>query len=133
MANLNITNLDIGSVIVEGAKFRDDIITFAGAATYSAGTILARSTASGKLIAYVKGGGVDGNGVPVAILTYDVTATGAGDISSRAGVSGVYRKEKLIILADGDASNVDNVVMDLLRDYSLIPLDVNEINILDNQ
>jgi len=38
-----------------------------------------------------------------------------------------------VIDADGDASNVDAVVIDQLRDYSLVPVDVDELNILGNQ
>lgn len=133
MANLTVTNVDLNSPILEDAGFRDDILTFTAATTYSAGTILARDSVSAKVIAFVKGGSTNEDGIPKAILTYDVTSTGAGDINIRAGVSGKYRKEKLIILADGDASNVDSVVTDQLRDYNMTPIDVDELNIQDNQ
>jgi len=133
MANLTTTNIDNGGPILENAKFQADVLTFTGAATYSAGTILARDSVSGKLIAFVKGGIVNENGIPKAILTYDVTAAAAGDEQIRAGVAGVYRKERLIILADGDDSNIDNVVKDQLRDYGLVATNVTELNINDNQ
>lgn len=133
MPTINVTKNNLGNVIFEDAKFRDDVLTFTGAATYLAGTILARDSATGKLIAYVQGGIANGNGIPKALLTYDVVAAGAGDINIRAGIAGKYRKERLIILADGDASNVTSVVTDELRDYSLIVTDVNELNIQDNQ
>jgi hypothetical protein len=58
---------------------------------------------------------------------------GVGDVAIRAGVAGKYRKERLVIDADGDASNVDDVVIDQLRDYGLVPIDVQELGILDNQ
>lgn len=133
MANLTITNNDIGNVILQDAQFRDELLTFAGAATVLEGTILARDSVSLKLVPFVKGGVVNENGIPKAIVTYDVVAAGAGDETIRAGVSGSYRKERLVIDADGDASNVDAAVMDQLRDYSLVPIDVQELNILDNQ
>ncbi len=133
MSNISIENNDVGSVILVDSWSEDDLLTFAGAGTVVEATILARSTASAKLIPYVKGGSTDGNGIPVAIITYDVTATGAGDISVRAAISGKYRTERLVIDADGDATNVDKVVTDLLRDKSLIPISVTELNILDNQ
>ena len=133
MPNITVENVDIGNVILQNAEFRDDVLTFAGADTFVAGTILARDSVSGNLVPFVKGGATNENGIPKAILTYDVEAAGAGDVPVRVGVSGHYRKERLVIDADGDASNVDNVVIDQLRDYSLVPLDVDELNILDNQ
>ena len=133
MANITITNNDLGSVILKDGEFRDDLLTFAGAGTVVEGTILARDSVSLKLVPYVKGGVTNENGIPKAILTYDVTAAGAGDVQSRVGVAGSYRKERLVIDADGDASNVDQAVIDQLRDYGLVPIDVQELNILDNQ
>lgn len=88
--------------------------------------------ADGKIVPFA----IDGDGGaqnPKAILTYDVTATGAGDVAIRAGVAGAYRKERLIIDADGDGSNITDAILDQLRDYGLVPIDVQELNILDNQ
>lgn len=133
MPNITIENVDVGNVILQEAEFRDDLLTFTGAGTVAEGTILARDSVSLKLVPFVKGGVTNENGIPKAIITYDVTAAGAGDEAVRAGVAGKYRKERLIIAADGDASNVDNAVMDQLRDYGLVPIDVQELNILDNQ
>ena len=48
-------------------------------------------------------------------------------------VTGSVRESKLIIDADGDNSNVDNAVIDELRDYSLVTIATQELNILDNQ
>ena len=133
MPNLNITNVDQGNVILDNAKFRDELITFGGAATLLEGTILARDSVSGKMVPFVKGGVTNENGIPKAILTYAVEATGAGDIPAIVGVSGQYRKERLIIDADGDGSNVDAAVLDQLRDYSLVSIDVTELSQTDNQ
>ncbi len=133
MADPIITNVDIGSVILKDGQFRDDLLTFAGAATVLAGTILARDSVSLKLVPFVKGGVTNENGIPKAILTYDVTAAGAGDEAIRDMVSGSVRFPKLIIDADGDNSNIDNAVIDELRDYTLVTIDVQELNILDNQ
>lgn len=133
MANLTITNVDLGNVILKDGEFRDDLLTFAGAGTVVEGTILARDSVSLKLVPFVKGGVTNENGIPKAVLTYDVTAAGAGDESIRDMVSGSVRAERLIIDADGDGSNVDAAVLDQLRDYSLVSIDVQELNILDNQ
>lgn len=133
MTNITITNNDLGSVILDGGEFRDDLLTFGGAGTVIEGTILARDSVSLKLVPFVKGGSTNENGIPKAIITYDVTATGAGDVPVRDMVSGTVRGSRLVIDADGDASNVDNKVIDQLRDFSLITIDVQELNILDNQ
>lgn len=42
MSNITITNVDLGSVILKGAEFRDDLLFFTGAGTVVEGTILAR-------------------------------------------------------------------------------------------
>lgn len=131
--NMTVTNNDLKSPVLEDAEFRDNLLTFAGAGTVLAGTILARDSVSLKLVPFVKGGSTNQNGIPKAILTYDVTATGAGDVPVRAGVSGKYRKNKLIIHADGTGANIDAAVLDQLRDYALVPIDVTELNIADNQ
>ena len=80
-----------------------------------------------------EGGSTNENGIPKAVLTYDVTATGAGDEQARVMVAGEVRKNKLIIDADGDDSNVDAAVIDQLRDYGIVPIDCPELNIQDNQ
>ena len=133
MANSIITNVDLGNVILLNAQFGDDELTFAGAGTVLAGTILARDSVSLKLVPFVKGGVINENGIPKAIITFDVVATGAGDLPVRAGISGSYRKERLIIDADGNDTNVDAAVKDQLRDYDLVPIDVDELLSLDNQ
>lgn len=128
-----VTNNDLGSVVIDEGEFRDDLLTFAGAGTVVAGTILARDSVSLKLVPYVKGGVTNENGIPKAILTYDVTATGAGDETIRDMVSGKVRFSRLVIDADGDNSNIDDAVIDQLRDYCMVTLDSQELNILDNQ
>ena len=133
MSNITITNNDNGSVILEGGTFRDELLTFAGADVLAEGTILARDSVSGKLVIFVKGGVTNENGIPKAVLTYEVTATGAGDVPVRAFEGGKVRKERLIIDADGDGSNVDAAVLDQLRDYGIESVDVQELGILDNQ
>lgn len=131
--SLTVTNVDLGNVVVRTGEFRDELLTFTGAATVKAGTILARDSVSLKLVPYVKGGVVNENGIPKAIVTYDVTATAAGDIKIRAWNNGVANFNRLVIDADGDNSNVDAAVLDQLRDYALVTIDVQELNILDNQ
>ena len=136
MSNITITNNDLGNVVYDGSAssgFRDGFLVFAGVATVLEGTILARDSVSLKFVPYVKGGVTNENGIPKAVLTYEVTSTGAGDVAVRPLVEGAVCKERLVIDADGDASNIDAAVLDELRDYSIVAVDVKELNILDNQ
>jgi len=133
MPNLTVTNVDTGSVVLKQGEFADDLLTLPGAQTVLEGTILARDSVSLKLVPYVKGGTTNEDGIPKAILTYEVTSTGAGDVPIRDMISGSVRAPRLIIDADGDDSNIDAAVLDELRDYALVSVDVSELNILDNQ
>lgn len=133
MANIEITNIDAASVEIEAAKFSDELLTFAGAGTVAKGTILARDSVSLKLVVFAKGGSTNQNGIPKAVITYDVTATGAGDVPVRALVAGVVNKDRLVIDADGDDSNIDAAVLDQLRAYGITSLGVEQLSALDNQ
>lgn len=128
-----ITNVDTGSVELQDGIFSDELITFAGADVLAAGTILARDSVSLKLVIYVKGGVVNENGIPKAVLTYEVIATGAGDRAERPLVRGVVNRDRLIIDADGDGSNIDAVELDGLRDFNITTQDVEQLAALDNQ
>ena len=133
MANITTTNNDLGTVILADEKFDDGLLTFAGAATAIEGTILARDSVSLKFVPYVIGGVANENGIPKAVLTYDVVAAGAGDEAIRAMVGGRVRAERLVVDADGDATNITDAILDQLRDYSIVAQSVAELNILDNQ
>lgn len=133
MANITITNNDLGGVVLRSPVFQDDTIAFAGADTFAAGTILARDSVSGKLVPFVKGGSTNENGIPKAILTYEVEASGAGDVAARVAVGGEFVKGRLVIDADGDDSKIDAVVRDQLRSYGMFAVDVEQLGSLDNQ
>jgi hypothetical protein len=133
MANLDIQNNDIGSVVLESGPCRYDVLTVAGAVTVLEGTILARDSVSLKLVPFVKGGSTNENGIPKAILTYPVTSAGAGDLQVRPMFAGTFRKERMVIDADGDDANIDAAVIDQCRDYGLQVKNVQELNIQDNQ
>ncbi len=128
MPNMTITDNDPSSVTLGGDEtFRDELITFGGAATLLKGCLLARSTATAKLVPYVKGGVTAGNGIVNSVLTYAVTAAGAGDIKARVLILGTVNKSRLVINADGNASNIDGVVCDLLRDVGITPVEVQQL------
>lgn len=133
MPNMTTTNVDLGSVAIEGAIIHDELVTFAGAAVYKAGTILARDSSTDALVLFVKGGSSNGNGIPKAVLTYPVEASGVGNVMSRVLVKGHVNRKRLVIHADGDDSNVDEVVLDQLRDYGIVASQVKQLSELDNQ
>ncbi len=128
MANLETTEIDTGTFLLETGEQEDGLLTFAGADTYVKGTILARHSGNGKFVLFVKGGSSNGNGVAKAVLLDDTTATGAGDVMVRALVEGRVVKSRLVIDADGDDSNIDGAVMDGLRDYGITPVIVGQLD-----
>ena len=130
--SMTITQNDSGSVVIEGKDFADELLVFAGADTFVEGTILARSTANQNMVPFVIGGSTAGNGIPAAVLTYDVTRAGAGNTPVRVLLTGRVEANRLVVDADGDASNITHVEHDLLRTYDIIAVDVTELNIPDN-
>jgi hypothetical protein len=132
MPNYTRTVIDNGDPILRNEESRDELITFAGAATFKAGTILARDSVSLKLVKFVKGGSTNQNGIPKAVLCYPVTAAGAGDVAARALIKGEVIKDRLVIDPEGDDTNNDAAVIDLLRDYGITPISVKQLAQLDN-
>lgn len=133
MPDAVITDIDNSDIIWKNFQFSDELLTLAGADVIAEGTILARDTSTLKLVLFAKGGVTNGNGIPNSILTYTDSIGGAGDLAIRAGISGTYRTDRLIIDADGDNSNVDKAVIDQLRDFGLVEQVVVELNELDNR
>ena len=123
MANIDITNIDLGSVIVDVKQtdFEDGLLTFAGTDTFAAGTILARST--GKFVLYT------GSNTAVAVLPYEVSLVGAGDVAVRAIVGGTVNKDRLVI---DNGAPVTAAVTDALRDYGITPVSVAQLSNIDN-
>lgn len=133
MAVVTKTTNDNGGVVAPGFKeqTRPELITFAGAATLLAGCILARDSVSLKLVIFVKGGSTNGNGIPKAVLLAPVTAAGAGDVMGDALILGGVRKERLVINADGNDTNIDAAVIDQLRAFGITPVSTQQLAVLD--
>lgn len=134
MANMDVTNIDKGSVVIPGEEtaYEDAVLTAGGAGTIKEGTILARSSVSGNLVPFAVGGG-NGSDTPVAVLPYAVVATGAGDIPVRALTHGKVNLSRLVIAADGDGDNITNAQRDALRSFGITPVAVEQLSALDNQ
>ena len=131
MVELIKTDVNIGNFQLGDNVFKDDTYVFTGALTIAEGTILARLTASEQLVPYVVAGSL-GSEIPVGIATKEIIVTGAGTPPTRILISGKVRKERLIIQLDGDDSNVDQLVRDLLQATGIQAINVKELQILDN-
>lgn len=127
MANIDITNIDLGKVVLEAEAddFQDELLTFAGTDTFAAGTLLARSTT--KLIPHVAAGG--GATVVVAVLPYEVSRTGAGDVAIRALIGGKVNANRLLC-DNGDS--ITPAVLDQLRSAGIKPVVVSQLGNIDN-
>lgn len=88
--------------------------------------------ADGKLVPYAIGGAA-GTGNPMAVLTYEVSKTGSGDLAVRPLVDGEVDATRLVVDADGDASNVTAAIIDQLRSAGIVATDVQQLSKLDNQ
>jgi hypothetical protein len=134
MSNLTNTTLDHGSVQVGDCEFDDELLTLAGADELKAGTILARASNTLKLVLFVKGGSTNENGIPKFVLPVALSSTTSGshDEPVRVISKGIVDLDRLVIDADGDASNVDGAVKDQLRSYGIVPVKVDELARVDN-
>jgi hypothetical protein len=127
MPNPTSTAVDQGFVALGDNAYKDDLVTFGGAATLLAGCILARDTASLKLVPFVVGGVTNGNGIPCCVLGEPLTATGAGDLPIRVIISGRVNRSRLVINADGTNANLTKVHEDSLRSRAIVPEVVDQI------
>jgi len=88
--------------------------------------------ADGKMVPFAVAG-VGGAQVPKAVLTYDVTAAGAGDETIRAMISGKVKRQRLVIKGSAAGVGITTAIQDALRDFTIVGVEVQELNVLDNQ
>jgi hypothetical protein len=104
-----------------------------GATDFAAGDLFTLDVAEdGKMYPYTTDG-IGGQQIPLMVLTYDVTAAGAGNEAIRPMISGKVIQERLIIDADGSAVNITAAIRDQLRDFTIVSQSVPDISVLDNQ
>lgn len=104
-----------------------------GANNFVAGdTATLTVAADGKLVPFATDG-VGGAQYPVAVLTYEVVATGSGNKAVRPLIAGMVNQDRLIIDADGDGSNVTTAIIDQLRAIGIVAHPVRQLAGLDNQ
>ena len=114
-----------GSLTIGRPEVRDGQLDHAGAGTIPAGTILGTVTSTGNFAPF-DAGALTGEEVPVAVLLDPSTAGGAGAEPVRVIVGGMVVRQRLIIAADGDASNVDASVRDALKAVGIVVVEAAE-------
>jgi len=131
MANIEITNNKTRGIVLWEPVHEDAIATFGGAATWPAGSVLGKVTATGKYVRFAPGVAVpDGSEIPLAVLSQDVEAAGAGDVAIRPVIAGRVRAGDLV---NNVGAALTAVQLDQLRDYSIIALGTTQLAELDNQ
>ena len=127
--SLEVTNNSTSGVVVWHPTFEDNIIIDAAGATYAAGTVLGRITASGNLTKYASGA-ADGSEVPIAVLRDAVTLAAGVAQPCRPIVSGIVRRDDLIAHGVGALTQAE---VDALRDYKIEAKSTLQLADLDNQ
>lgn len=105
-----------------------------GATQFATADVIAMTTTaqSGTPLVLFDVDGVNGAQVPVAILPYEVAKTSSGSVAADALYAGVVKKEKLVIDADGDSTNVTDHVMDQLASAGFTVVFNTDVSVLDN-
>ena len=129
MANPEISNRRCNGVVILSPVFADATLTAAGAATWPAGAVLGKVTASGKYVRF-DSGAADGSEVPSAVLTQAVEFTAAGDRAERPAISGQLRRGDLV---DSAGAALTDAAVDQLRDFTILALTTHQLSAQDNQ
>ena len=125
MANITITNIDTGSVMLGGEEWEDGNLDAAAGGSVPQGTVLERSGSD-----WVFGSATPTAGAALAVLPYDLEIAAAGDVPIRVLVAGRVNRSRLRL--NGSALPVPQTVVDALRDYSIIALSVEQCSAYDN-
>lgn len=133
MSNININNVDLGSVGLGYNNFRDDNLALAAQGVAREGLILARPTAGGALVPF-NPSGEDGSEVPRYVLTYNVDFAAAGTQPVRVLMDGMVDAQRLRVGVAGDPGvGITAAVVDALKDAKITALDSTQLSALDNQ
>lgn len=131
MANITITNVDIGGLVLEQVEAADAVLKNADTddpVTFEKGTILARHSSDLKLYPFDPAGS-NGLNAAKAVLTYDVEIAANGESGVRVLIAGKVNQNRLKIHG---GTTITAAHLDGLRDYGIIPVDVKQLGSLDN-
>jgi hypothetical protein len=131
VANITVTNNDLGSVILEQWGTVDNVLENAALTeqTFVAGTLLALHATDGHLYPYDPGETSEDLEVPKYVLTYDVTLAASSDTPVTVMSAGKVNKNRLVI---HDGTPITAAILDQLLNRPLIPVDVEQLARIDN-
>jgi hypothetical protein len=126
MPNITITNCDSGSVVLELGGTQDGPLVngVAEEVTFVAGTLLSQTGANFTPF--------DGDAGPVFVLTYDVTIAASGTTGITALSAGRVNLNRLVVHDVDPPVPLTPEILNQLRDYSIIPVDVEQLGGIDN-
>lgn len=131
MANITTTFYDQGGIVIGNPIYEDGLLSFVGADTYAAGTILSTVGVDPTSRYWIPADPTasDGSEICKGILTIQSARTGVGQNSVRVLVGGKVRREKLLF---DNAEPVTDYTVDDLREFGINAIVVTETNGLDN-
>jgi hypothetical protein len=131
VANLTITNNDLGSVVLELWGTVDGILENAALTTqvFVAGTLLALHATDGHLYPYDPGETSEDLEVPKYVLTYDVTLAASTDTPVTVMAAGKVNQSRLVI---HDGTPITAPILDRLLNRPIIPVDAKQLAKIDN-
>lgn len=131
MANMTITNNDLGGVVLELVGSADGTLQNADAddpVTFVEGTILARHSSDGKYYPFDPAGS-NGLNAAKAVLTYDVTIAANATAAVTVLTAGKVNQRRLVIHG---GTTITAAHLDQLRDYAITPVDTKQLGQIDN-
>jgi hypothetical protein len=130
MANITITNIDTGSVVLEKVGEAEGLLQNAVASevTFLAGTILARDASDLKFYPYADAG-LDGLDAAKFVLPYEVTLAASASGAVTVLTAGKVNQDRLVI---HDETAITQAHLDQLRDYGITPVNVQQLANIDN-
>jgi hypothetical protein len=136
MANPEITNNDISSLVLRDGEFRDITLNAPGAVIYPKGQVLAFDAAADKWKKTISGTPAVANAK--GVLSEEVEFTGAGDKTNVRMIKGGTLDQNLLVFDGSDTvdtipSGADDSFQLQLRAYNIVLENPAEQRIQDNQ
>jgi hypothetical protein len=130
-SNINVTNVDSGSVLLEkwGEVDKTLVNSEIVETVFLAGTLLALHATDGKLYPYDPAALTENINVPKYVLTYDVTVAASSDLAVMALSAGKVDQNRLRLQGGGP---VTAAILDQLLDRPIIPVAVAQLCVIDN-
>jgi hypothetical protein len=130
VANITITNIDTGSVVLEKVGEAEGLLKNAVASevTFLAGTILARDISDGMFYPYADAG-LDGLDAAKFVLPYEVTLAASATGTVTVLTAGKVNQSRLVI---HDETPITAAHLDMLRDFGITPVVVEQLSQYDN-